>query len=246
MKATKTIAVLLAVGMFLSLAGTAGASIVVTPDHIVSGSATGTLVAIDTPTGALPARPTGSDWPDDADDGWEMLNGSGNDNSAGTRFWEPDGSSDSSGNVGMKWFNNTVTWTFDLPDDAIINDVYASWGKTQGNTPGGTYSYSEGAASGSVYLNQKVLPAGDIQLQWTDSASGTHTGWFERLFSGPITVADGDGFKLTTVADSICWSDAVVLDVTIAGGEIPEPATMCALGLALAGLGGYVRKRRRA
>ena len=27
---------------------------------------------------------------------------------------------------------------------------------------------------------------------------------------------------------------------------IPEPATMCALGLAIAGLGGYVRKRRRA
>ena len=28
-------------------------------------------------------------------------------------------------------------------------------------------------------------------------------------------------------------------------GDIPEPATMCALGLALAGLGGYVRRRRR-
>ena len=29
------------------------------------------------------------------------------------------------------------------------------------------------------------------------------------------------------------------------GGAIPEPATMCALGLAVAGLGGYVRRRRR-
>ena len=28
-------------------------------------------------------------------------------------------------------------------------------------------------------------------------------------------------------------------------GDIPEPATMCALGLALAGLSGYVRRRRR-
>ena len=27
---------------------------------------------------------------------------------------------------------------------------------------------------------------------------------------------------------------------------IPEPATMCALGLAVAGLGGYIRRRRRA
>ena len=29
-------------------------------------------------------------------------------------------------------------------------------------------------------------------------------------------------------------------------GDIPEPATMCALGLAVAGLGGYVRRRRKA
>ena len=30
------------------------------------------------------------------------------------------------------------------------------------------------------------------------------------------------------------------------GGVIPEPMTMCALGLAVAGLGGYVRRRRKA
>ena len=38
--------------------------------------------------------------------------------------------------------------------------------------------------------------------------------------------------------------------LTVGGGgggdEIPEPVTMCALGLAVAGLGGYVRKRRKA
>ncbi len=36
------------------------------------------------------------------------------------------------------------------------------------------------------------------------------------------------------------------LNMAPAGGAVPEPMTMCALGMALAGLGGYVRKRRRA
>ena len=36
------------------------------------------------------------------------------------------------------------------------------------------------------------------------------------------------------------------LSNTAPAGDIPEPATMCALGLAVCGLGGYVRKRRRA
>ena len=34
--------------------------------------------------------------------------------------------------------------------------------------------------------------------------------------------------------------------VAAPGGAIPEPATMCALGLAVCGLGGYVRRRRKA
>ncbi len=41
-------------------------------------------------------------------------------------------------------------------------------------------------------------------------------------------------------------SNQPTLTLTVAAppGVIPEPATMCALGLAVAGLGGYVRKRR--
>ena len=49
-----------------------------------------------------------------------------------------------------------------------------------------------------------------------------------------------------TGASGTAYVDDFSLCPTGADGDIPEPVTMAALGLALAGLGGYVRKRRRA
>ena len=66
--------------------------------------------------------------------------------------------------------------------------------------------------------------------QWTDGNKGN---WSATDLALAIPVASRD------------W--IFHLDMTAAGGgAIPEPATMCALGMAIAGLGGYVRKRRRA
>ena len=45
--------------------------------------------------------------------------------------------------------------------------------------------------------------------------------------------------------DNIIFASAYEDVAPAAGGPIPEPATMCALGLAVAGLGGYVRRRKR-
>ena len=53
----------------------------------------------------------------------------------------------------------------------------------------------------------------------------------------------GSGSAFTLVLDGAARTG---LTSAPAGAPIPEPATMCALGLALAGLGGYVRKRKRA
>ena len=46
-------------------------------------------------------------------------------------------------------------------------------------------------------------------------------------------------------ADHYAGFDRIVVEQVVAPAVIPEPATMGALGLAVAGLGGYVRRRRR-
>ena len=69
----------------------------------------------------------------------------------------------------------------------------------------------------------------------------------------------GEVYKLIDVDEIIGQYDQIILPAGVDGSmllndgtvtaaftaEIPEPTTMCALGLAVAGLGGYVRKRRQ-
>jgi len=212
----------------IALHATANAAVIVASGDVATGTVTGTLLAIDTPFEATAV--------DASDLGWVRVSGSAGNNS-GTygEFWEPNGSSQNDTN-GHKFITGTVTWTFDVPDGAVIHDIYVSWGKTQGNTPGGTYSYSE-TTSDSTYLNQLVLPSGDLELNWTDSGSVARVGSFASLGFSPITVTGGDGFVLTTVANSVAWSDAVVIDYS----AIPEPTTALLGGLGLLAL---LRRRR--
>ena len=239
-------------------ATSATAAVVVTPDHIVSGSATGTLVAIDVPFVTVNPTFGGPDWPEDADDGFTApvaANDGIREAMNGTSPWEPDGTLLSEAR-GFFTFGNgpapSVTWNFDLaasgidlPDGSVINAIYATW--LTRNVDGITYQYTEGAASDSIVRQRSgAAPAADLQLKWTDSALTEHTGNFERIFTGPITVVGGDGFELwgTDNIGNAAHIDAVVIDVTT-GPVIPEPTTLLLAALGLLGLMGFGWRRRQ-
>ena len=209
----KTVLTLAAVAMaFLGLTVSASAQITVTPDHIVSGSATGTLVAID------PPKKSGDDG-NVAGVGFTGPLG-GDDGGSSRGAWEPDGTDDST-QWHIGWINNAVvSWTFDVPDGAIIHNVYAKW-HGQGNQEGDkVYSFDEGTPT-SVTKSHLSASTGDLVLQWTAADSDTHNTNFERLFTGPITVAGDDGFTLTlnslkgAATRNIASVGAVVIDVEI-------------------------------
>jgi hypothetical protein len=196
----------------------------VTADHIVSGSVTGTLLAVDVPfnssTESVPVF-GGPDWPENADDGFTAPIAAGDGlrgQDGASSNWEPDGTPLAQAK-GYFTFGDgpapSVTWSFGLPDGAVINAVYATW-NTRG-ADGITYQYTEGAASGSIVRQTGgAAPAADLVLSWTDAASGTHQGNFERIFTGPITVEGGNGFTLwgTDNIGNAAHIDAIVLDVS--------------------------------
>ena len=267
MKTTRNILTVAMMMAAIGLAATsANAAIIVTPDHIVSGSATGTLIAIDVPfvpngtTGGPTWTTGGGIVAHAADQGFTTVNDAIYDYRPNDRLWEPDGTPAAQAGSWFTYGNGpipSVKWSFTpasgiaIPDGSTINGIYATWFTR--NVDGITYQYTEGAASGSIVKQTGgAAPAANLVLSWTDDASVTRNGNFERIFSGPIAVTGGDGFELwgTDNLGNAAHIDAVVLDVTLpAGGpegDIPEPATMALLGLAVCGLGGYVRRRRKA
>ena len=83
----------------------------------------------------------------------------------------------------------------------------------------------------------------DVHDQTLSSTTIGGLVWTRAIGLTGVAGLSGSGSAFTLVLDAA--GDTGVVS-TAGGGAIPEPATMCALGLAVAGLGGYVRKRRRA
>jgi len=218
-KRIKRVLTLAALAMALfGLTVSANAQIIVTPDHISSGSATATLVAIDVPYQATWPASGGPDWPEDADDGFTTVNNPIQEPRTGvTSNWEPDGTPLSEAVPYFTYGNGpvpSVKYVFDIPDGAIIYAIYATWFTR--NKDGCTYEYTEGAASDTTGRRQDgAAPNNDLVLSWTDSDTNPHVGDFELLFDGPITVEGGDGFELwaTDNIGNAAHIDAVVIDV---------------------------------
>ena len=90
-----------------------------------------------------------------------------------------------------------------------------------------------------------------FDAEMTGSTTGWQSGipyiWYHRsdLVAGGSRYTRNDGDP-ATISLSSGWDRVFHVDLETAAAPIPEPATMCALGMAIAGLGGYVRKRRRA
>ena len=130
-------------------------------------------------------------------------------------------------------FDNSGPFTMTLSGPGISADtdydmtVWSFYGAQARNTTITAISGTTGTTLGPIAF---VNPPTSL----SDNAA---SGLFTSDSSGNLTFSLGagrpaiNGFTITAVGG---------------GGAIPEPATMCALGLAVAGLGGYVRKRRKA
>ena len=228
-------AIVLAHGM-----SSAHAAEIIDPARVVTGDVTGALVVIDVPFVRFNPTFGGPAWTDAADSGFTTL--SAEDGGAddgirepmnGTSPWEPDGTPLAEAKCFFTFGNGpapSVTWNFnladsgiDLPDGAVINAIFATW--LTRNVDGITYEFTEGAASGSTVRQRSgAAPEDDLVLRWIDADSAEHTGNFEKIFDGPITVTGGDGFTLwgTDNIANAAHIDAVVLDVT--GAVAVDPA----------------------
>lgn len=234
----------------IALTGIANAGIIVTRGHIVGGSATGTLVAIDTPyisnasaTGTFggPAWTTGgTTFAHQADQGFAAPSSPSGDGirefDSGGIAWEPDGTpiSEAKGyhiypdgpSPGTTWTFNLATSGIDLPDGTIIHGVYARFGgRTRYSlTHKARYEFTEGAASGNVMVDQSDLgSAADLTLRWFDATGYPRDSAFQRIFSSPITVTGGNGFQLsvTDTTGDAGHIDAIVLDTSLPKANEP-------------------------
>ena len=96
-----------------------------------------------------------------------------------------------------------------------------------------------GQSTASTWVNPN-LAGGEAGLGAADM-SVTYSPFAGNRNIGQIVLEPGPNIRL----DNIAFGDDFAEIAPAPQGAIPEPATMCALGLAVAGLGGYVRRRRR-
>ena len=132
------------------------------------------------------------------------------------------------------------------PSTAVYDVVYDSGVITPSGTHGPlSLAFPNGPTSvqpGDIFAHyDRGMPYSDAgQL----NATNVHAIYYPSLGK------PGQGTQITLGSTTYPKNNSYIRDyawaVEFTPGVIPEPATMCALGLAVAGLGGYVRRRRQA
>ena len=126
--------------------------------------------------------------------------------------------------LGTVWIGESDTYTFGVDRDDLFRLYIDGVLLSQGGCCGETYA-------------QIALDSGfhSIRLLFGENGGGADVELYAAR--GAFTAWNPDAFRL--VGDELNGGLEMPEDV-------PEPATMALMGLAVAGLGGYVRRRRKA
>ena len=149
--------------------------------------------------------------------------------------------------TGLRYFNGY---------SHAAQEIDVSTGDAAAAIAAGTAEYDLSAYFSS-YSSQRDY--GTIDLLLLDGSGGTlgtdtitdgdSTQWSLEAATGAVPVGTAtvriDIYGTARSGDPDGYIDNVDFRITGAAPPIPEPATMCALGLAVAGLGGYIKRRRR-
>jgi len=118
---------------------------------------------------------------------------------------------------------------------------------------GGAWYLQDTLISSSVSLKTENLDISSLGFfEWTGAPADDSSAWSVPGMGGgsalPPGTITGLGLMLVKSDDSNeTWRfDDVRITATPAAAPIPEPMTMLAVGMGIAGVGGYVHKRRRA
>ena len=123
------------------------------------------------------------------------------------------------------------------------NERYSQRYRMEASFVGDPTNFTELAPMTSYY-NQNQPRPGWTSVVHTDSGGGV-------LDNGSISMTGVARLRFEFEGASLGWNKLREIDVMGTptqgqGGAIPEPMTMLAVGLGISGLGGYIRKRRRA
>ncbi len=132
--------------------------------------------------------------------------------------------------VGWSYDPNSLTWTADPNAELVLSAVGV-----------------KGDQAEEIEITFTPPSSGNYNT-YLDITGGSWEDWFvDGLFPfGGAGGTDADlRLKATTSATNLCDWTLSSSDPLTGATIIPEPVTMLALGLGVAGIGGYIRKRRR-